>query len=229
MNGEALMVEGDLTNLYQHINPGVVTIWRYDIVGSGHDQSFPTGQGSGFVIDLEGHIITNLHVIDGADEIEVDFPSGLKVWAELMGTDPDSDLAVLKVNVPEKELVPLPLGDSDKVRVGDFVVAIGNPFGLSGSMTIGIISAIGRTLDSENPAPGGGRFAAGDIIQTDAAINPGNSGGPLINMHGEVIGVNRAIRSESFTVRGDIANSGVGFAIPINILRQVVPKIIENG
>jgi len=229
MSGEALMVEGDLTNLYQRINPGVVTIWRYDIVGSGHEQSLPTGQGSGFVIDLEGYIITNLHVIDGADEIEVDFPSGLKVWAELVGTDPDSDLAVLKVNVPEKELVPLPLGDSDKVRVGDFVVAIGNPFGLSGSMTIGIISAIGRTLDSENPAPGGGRFAAGDIIQTDAAINPGNSGGPLINMHGEVIGVNRAIRSESFTVRGDIANSGVGFAIPINILRQVVPKIIENG
>ena len=226
---EVLILEGNLANLYQRVNPGVVTIWMYETLVTANDEIFPTGQGSGFVIDLEGHIVTNQHVIDGANEIEVDFPSGLKAWADLIGTDPDSDLAVLKVDVPEEELVPLQFGDSDEVLVGDFVVAIGNPFGLSGTMTVGIVSAIGRTLESENPAPNGGRFAAGDIIQTDAAINPGNSGGPLINMRGEVIGVNRAIRSESFTVRGNIANSGVGFAIPINILRQVVPKIIETG
>lgn len=228
-SSEVLILEGNLASLYQRVNPGVVTIWRYDTIGTADEESFPTGQGSGFVIDLDGHIITNQHVIAGANEIEVDFPSGFKAWADLVGTDPDADLAVLKVDVPEEELVPLPFGNSDEVLVGDFVVAIGNPFGLSGTMTIGIVSAIGRTLESENPAPNGGVFAAGDIIQTDAAINPGNSGGPLINMHGEVIGVNRAIRSESFTLRGDIANSGVGFAIPINILRQVVPKIIETG
>ena len=228
-HSEVLILESNLANLYQRVNPGVVTIWMYDTIDSDSEGSFPTGQGSGFVIDLEGHIVTNQHVIAGANEIEVNFPSGLKAWADLIGTDLDADLAVLKVDVPEEELVPLPFGNSDEVLVGDFVVAIGNPFGLSGTMTVGIVSAIGRTLESENPAPNGGRFAAGDIIQTDAAINPGNSGGPLINMHGEVIGVNRAIRSESFTVRGDIANSGVGFAIPINILRQVVPKIIETG
>ena len=226
---EVLILEGNLANLYQHVNPGVVAIWIYEALDSANGESFPMGQGSGFVVDLEGHIVTNQHVIAGANEIEVDFPSGLKAWADLIGTDPDSDLAVLKVDVPAEELVPLQLGDSDEVLVGDFVVAIGNPFGLSGTMTVGIVSAIGRTLESENPAPNGGRFAAGDIIQTDAAINPGNSGGPLINMRGEVIGVNRAIRSESFTVSGDIANSGVGFAIPINILKQVVPEIIETG
>ena len=226
---EVLILEGNLANLYQHVNPGVVAIWIYEALDSANGESFPMGQGSGFVVDLEGHIVTNQHVIASANEIEVDFPSGLKAWADLIGTDPDSDLAVLKVDVPAEELVPLQLGDSDEVLVGDFVVAIGNPFGLSGTMTVGIVSAIGRTLESENPAPNGGRFAAGDIIQTDAAINPGNSGGPLINMRGEVIGVNRAIRSESFTVSGDIANSGVGFAIPINILKQVVPEIIETG
>jgi 2-alkenal reductase len=113
--------------------------------------------------------------------------------------------------------------------VGEFVVAIGNPFGLSGSMTVGIVSAVGRTLDSERTAPGGSFFTAGDIIQTDAAINPGNSGGPLINLNGEVVGVNRAIRTESFTVTGDAANSGVGFAIPINIVRRVVPALIKQG
>ena len=226
---EVLILEGNLANLYQHVNPGVVAIWIYEALDSASGESFPMGQGSGFVVDLEGHIVTNQHVIAGANEIEVDFPSGLKAWADLIGTDPDSDLAVLKVDVPAEELVPLQLGDSDEVLVGDFVVAIGNPFGLSGTMTVGIVSAIGRTLESENPAPNGGLFAAGDIIQTDAAINPGNSGGPLINMQGEVIGVNRAIRSESFTVSGDIANSGVGFAIPINILKQVVPEIIETG
>ena len=136
---------------------------------------------------------------------------------------------MLKVDVPADQLVPLPLGDSNQVRVGEMVIAIGNPFGLSGSMTSGIVSAIGRTLDSERAAPGGQPFSSGDIIQTDAAINPGNSGGPLLNLRGEVIGINRAIRTESFTVSGDAASSGVGFAIPINIVKRVVPSLIESG
>jgi 2-alkenal reductase len=189
----------------------------------------PSGQGSGFVIDYDGHIVTNQHVINGADEIQVNFSSGLKAWAELIGSDTDSDLAVLKVDVAQEDLVPLPLSDSDQVRVGDFVVAIGNPFGLSGTMTIGIVSALDRTLASQNVAPGGGIFTSGDIIQTDAAINPGNSGGPLINLRGEVIGVNQAIRTESFTFVGDSVNSGVGFAIPVNTVWQVVTSIIESG
>jgi S1-C subfamily serine protease len=229
-SSSAPLEEGDLISLYESVNPGVVTIWTYtDLGATSSDQVLPTGQGSGFVVSEEGYIVTNQHVVNGADEIEVDFPSGLKVWAELVGTDPDSDLAVLNIDLPKEFLTPLPLGDSDQVRVGEFVIAIGNPFGLSGTMTVGIVSAIGRTLFSENPAPGGSFFSAGDIIQTDAAINPGNSGGPLINLRGEVIGVNRAIRTESFTVTGGAANSGVGFAIPSNIVRQVLPAIIEDG
>lgn len=226
---DVLLPSEDLSSLYQLVSPGVVTIWRFDGMDSPYESYFPSGQGSGFVIDHEGHIITNQHVIDGANEIEVDFPSGLKAWAVLIGTDPDSDLAVLGVDVPKEALSPIPLGDSDLVKVGDFVVAIGNPFGLSGTMTVGIVSALGRTLESGNPAPGGGLFTTGDIIQTDAAINPGNSGGPLINLNGEVIGVNHAIRTESFTITGDSANSGVGFAIPVNTLKQVALAIIERG
>lgn len=222
-------VPGDLVSLYRQVSPGVVTIFIYNEFGSPGNDTNPSGQGSGFIIDEQGHIVTNMHVVAEADQIEVDFLSGAKAWAELIGTDPDSDLAVLKVDVPEEVLAPLPLGDSDSVEVGEFVVAIGNPFGLSGSMTIGIVSAVGRTLDSERTAPGGAFFTAGDIIQTDAAINPGNSGGPLINLDGDVVGVNRAIRTESFTVTGDAANSGVGFAIPVNIIRRVVPSLIQQG
>jgi 2-alkenal reductase len=216
--------------LYDLANPGVVTIWSFENLGDSHSGSIPTGQGSGFVIDQDGYIVTNQHVVDGADEIEIDFVSGVKAWAELVGTDPDSDLALLKVSLPPEQLFPLPLGDSDLVRVGNVVVAIGNPFGLSGTMTVGIVSAIGRSLSSERSAPGINRiFSAGDLIQTDAAINPGNSGGPLLNLAGQVIGINRAIQTESFTVDGSAANSGVGFAVPVNLLRRVVPAIINNG
>ncbi len=214
---------------YHRLSPGVVAILTYADVGAPHDGTVPTGQGTGFVIDSDGHIITNQHVIEGAEEIEVDFPQGMKAWAELLGKDPDSDLAVLHVDLPASSLVPLPLGDSDEVRVGDPVAAIGNPFGLTGTMTVGIVSALGRTLESERLTPGGTAFSAGGIIQTDAAINPGNSGGPLLNDHGEVIGVNRAIRTEAFTVSGDAANSGVGFAIPINIVKRVMPALIQDG
>jgi S1-C subfamily serine protease len=223
-----LLDEINLVELYRQCNPGIVAIWTFSDLGAAYED-VPSGQGSGFVLDRDGHIITNQHVIMDVNEIEVDFPSGYRAWAEVVGTDPDSDLAVLHVDVPAEQLHPLPLGDSNEINVGDFVVAIGNPFGLSGTMTVGIVSAIGRTLASERNAPSGGAFTAGAIIQTDAAINPGNSGGPLLNMRGEVIGINRAIRTESFTLSGDAANSGVGFAIPVNILRRVAPSLIEKG
>lgn len=230
LNQPFLGTASDFSALYELANPGVVTIWSFQDLGDVHSGSIPTGQGSGFVIDHDGYVVTNQHVIDGADQIEIDFVSGAKAWAELIGTDPDSDLAVLKVSLPPEQLFPLQLGDSDQVRVGNVVVAIGNPFGLSGTMTVGIVSAIGRSLSSERAAPGVNRvFSAGDLIQTDAAINPGNSGGPLLNLSGQVIGINRAIQTESFTVDGTAANSGVGFAVPVNLLRRVVPAIINNG
>ncbi|MCJ7566442.1 MAG: trypsin-like peptidase domain-containing protein [Anaerolineales bacterium] len=220
---------GDLTRLYEQVNPGVVTIWVFDESDAPDEVALPIGQGSGFVIDRQGHIITNQHVVAGAAAIEVDFTSGMKSWAELIGVDLDSDLAVLKVDVPDVNLAPLPMGDSDEIKVGEFVVAIGNPFGLRGTMTVGIVSAIGRSLESEHLTPEGIRFSAGDLIQTDAAINPGNSGGPLLNLNGQVIGINRAIQTETFTVEGSASNSGVGFAIPVNILRSVAPAIIRDG
>ena len=222
-------LEANLVELYSQVNQGVVTIFAYTDLGPPHPDDLPAGQGSGFVIDHQGHIVTNQHVVQGATQLEVDFASGHKAWAEVLGVDPDSDLAVLQVSVPPEALVPLPLGDSASVQVGDFVVAIGNPFGLSGSMTVGVVSAIGRVLQSERQTPEGRPFSAGGLIQTDAAINPGNSGGPLLNLQGQVVGVNRAIRTEDFTVTGSAANSGVGFAVPVNILRRVVPSLIEQG
>jgi S1-C subfamily serine protease len=221
------VASSSLSDLYERLNAGVVSILIYP--QGGQTDSLPSAQGSGFVIDTDGHIVTNEHVVEGASDIEIDFPSGQKAFATLIGTDPDSDLAVLKVDVPADVLTPLPLGDSDSIRVGDAVVAIGNPFGLSGTMTTGVVSAVGRTLESEHAAPGGQPFTAGDIIQTDAAINPGNSGGPLINASGEVIGVNRAIRTDSTNATGSPINSGIGFAVPVNIVRRVVPVLIERG
>ena len=207
--------------LFENINPGVVAI-QVLTQSSG-------GLGSGFVIDKEGHILTNYHVIEGFTDLEVDFPSGFKTRGEVIGTDLDSDLAVIKVTAPPEELHPLPLGDSSQLKVGQTVIAIGNPFGLSSSMTTGIISALGRTLDSMHAAPGGATFSAGDIIQTDTAINPGNSGGPLLNLNGEVVGVNRAIRTFNFTSQAEPLNSGIGFAIAINIVKRVVPALIADG
>jgi S1-C subfamily serine protease len=218
---------GSLSELYQKVNGGVVSILIFPAGGA--TDSLPLAQGSGFVIDTDGHIVTNQHVVSDGGDIEVDFPSGEKAYATLVGTDPDSDLAVLKVDVPAGTLTPLPLGDSDQVLVGDTVIAIGNPFGLSGTMTVGVVSAVGRTLESEHAAPGGTPFTAGDIIQTDAAINPGNSGGPLIDQQGDVIGVNRAIRTDSTNAAGSPLNSGIGFAVPINIVRRVVPVLINSG
>lgn len=212
-----------LIEIYNRVSPGVVSIRVFTGAGD--------GQGSGFVIDSQGHIVTNYHVVEGAEEVEIDFASGFKTWGQVIGTDIDSDLAVIVVDAPSEELHPLPLGDADQIQVGQTVIAIGNPFGLYGTMTMGIISSLGRTLDSLRQAPGAGGFffTAGDLIQTDAAINPGNSGGPLLNLRGEVIGVNRAIRTESTTQTGAPLNSGIGFAVSVSLVERVVPVLIEEG
>jgi len=206
-----------LVKLFETVSPGTVAILT--------DQ----GQGSGFVYDAQGHIVTNYHVIEGAKTIEVRFTSGFMSYGTVVGTDLDSDLAIVKVDAPAAELHPLPLGNSDTLKVGQTVVAIGNPFGLDSSMTVGIVSALGRILDSVHNTSTGRPFTAGDIIQTDAAINPGNSGGPLFNINGEVIGINRAIRTESATVSGQPVNSGIGFAVAINIVKRVAPALITDG
>lgn len=216
-----LLDQDALTTLFQNVSPGVVSIQVMTDQGG--------GLGSGFVYDKDGHIITNYHVIEGAADIEVDFPSGFKAFGEVIGTDLDSDIAVLKVEAPESELFPLRLGDSSSLLVGQYVVAIGSPFGLTNSMTVGIVSALGRTLESMRQTASGQNFSAGDLIQTDAAINPGNSGGPLLNLKGEVIGINRAIRTTNFSMTGEPTNTGIGFAISINIVKRVVPELIETG
>ena len=210
-----------LTTLYARVDPGVVSIQVLSQSGG--------SLGSGFVFDKQGHIVTNDHVVEGAQDLEVDFPSGLKVRGTVIGKDTDSDLAVIAVKVPEAALFPLELGDSDQIKVGQSVVAIGNPFGLTGTMTTGIVSARGRTLSSIRQTAEGVPFSAGGLIQTDAAINPGNSGGPLLDLKGRVIGINRAIRTDSTTQSGDPTNSGVGFAVPVNIVKRVVPQLIANG
>jgi 2-alkenal reductase len=211
-----------LVGLYEQISPGVVAIQVLTESGD--------SLGSGFVYDKEGHIVTNYHVVEGVTDLEVDFPSGVKVRGKVIGTDLDSDLAVIKVDVSQDELVPLEMGDPAQIKVGQTVVAIGNPFGYKGSMSIGIVSAVGRTLDSMHQAPGGSSFfTAGEMIQTDTAINPGNSGGPLLNLKGEVVGVNRAIQTDTFSATGTPVNSGVGFAISVGIVRRVVPSLITAG
>ena len=180
--------------------------------------------GSGFVWDKAGHIVTNNHVVDGADKIEVTFQDGTIVAAERVGVDPDSDLAVIKVEVPAEQLHPVEMGASDGLRVGQLAIAIGNPFGLEGTMTVGIISALGRSLPAgELNFSSGPVYRIPDVIQTDAPINPGNSGGVLVNDLGQVIGVTFAIESPAG------ANAGIGFAIPASIVERVVPVLIEKG
>jgi 2-alkenal reductase len=213
--------EDILINLYQQVSPGIVAIQVITDQGG--------NLGSGFVYDSNGYVVTNFHVVEGANRVEVDFMSGYKVYGTVVGTDLDSDLAVIKVEAPTEELHPGVRGDSAGLKVGQTVVAIGNPFGLNGTMTVGIISALGRTLDSAHSTPTGTLFTAGDILQTDAAINPGNSGGPLFNLDGQVIGVNRAIRTTNFTESGEPVNSGIGFAISVNVVKRVVPVLITDG
>ncbi|TDA63352.1 MAG: PDZ domain-containing protein [Chloroflexi bacterium] len=209
-----------LTTLYNAVSPGVVSILVTTADGG--------GVGSGFVYQT-GYVVTNYHVVEGETALEIDFPSGYKARGTVVGSDLDSDLAVIKVDAPDEVFVPLTMGDSDSIAVGQTVVAIGNPFRLSGTMTVGIVSAKGRTLDSLRQSESGNFFTAGDIIQTDASINPGNSGGPLLNLNGEVVGINRAIRTTGTTATGDPVNSGIGFAISGNIVKRVVPVLIEKG
>ncbi len=211
-------------SMYQRVSPGVVAIRVTTSQGG--------ALGSGFVYDTAGHIVTNHHVVDGAigGKVEVDFVTGFKTYGTVVGTDLDSDLAIVKVTAPTSELHPLTLGDSSALKVGQTLVAIGNPFGYDGTMTVGVVSSLGRTLDSEHTAPGGTQpYTAGDLIQTDAAINPGNSGGPLFNMNGEVVGVNRAIQTINSTSTGEPLNSGIGFAVSSNIVKRVSPVLITTG
>jgi S1-C subfamily serine protease len=205
--------------VYGKVSPSVVSIVNLaELQGSGDsDVTIPESQGSGFVWDAQGHIVTNDHVVQGAKEIRVTFSDGVELPAEVVGADPDSDLAVIKVDPALIELAPAEPGAIDEVTVGQRAIAIGNPFGLEGTMTSGIVSAIGRSI----PALTG--FSIPLAIQTDAAINPGNSGGPLLNERGQVIGVNAQIRSDAGV------NSGVGFAIPINIVQRVAPALIRDG
>ena len=184
-----------------------------------NDLLVPTSQGSGFVVDANGNIVTNAHVVHGAEQVEVTFPDGTSRIAEKVGEDLNADLAVLKVDSLPDGVQPLGFGDMGSLAVGQTVVAIGNPFGLEGSLTRGVISALGRNIPALTP------FSIPQSIQTDAAINPGNSGGPLLNMDGEVIGVNAQIETGG-TGR---SNLGVGFAIPVSILRVVIPDLIQNG
>jgi S1-C subfamily serine protease len=204
-----------LESLYHATNPGVVHIMVF-VERRGETGE---GTGSGFVIDEQGHIVTNNHVIAEADRVVVVFYNGFQARAEIIGRDADSDLAIIRVdNLPEGTL-PLPLGDSDAVVPGQRVIAIGSPFGLGSSITSGIVSAVGRTI----PA-GVTMFSIPQAIQTDASINPGNSGGPLLDLQGQVIGVNAMIATG-----GARASAGVGFAIPVNVVRRVAPVLISAG
>ena len=203
-----------LVELFEKSEEGVVKIQvvRNNIPGD-------TGSvGSGFVYDNLGHIITNAHVVDGASKATVTFLDGSQYDAEIIGTDKFTDIAVIKVSEKPRLLHPLQIGDSSQLHVGEPVAAIGNPFGLSGSMTSGIVSQMGRLLPSQDSG-----FSIPDVIQTDAAINPGNSGGPLLNMKGQVVGINTAIQSISG------GNTGIGFAVPSNTAIKIVPSLIEDG
>jgi serine protease Do len=235
--------QGTLENIYSAVSPSVVNIQVVQKVAAGSNNtdsqqlpgfpffSNPQGQqpqdqfqsalGSGFVWDQQGHIVTNNHVVSGADQIQVTFSDGTIVPAKLVGADPDSDLAVIKVDVSADQLHPVTMADSTAIKVGQLAVAIGNPFGLEGSMSTGIISAVGRSLPADETSAQS--YTIPDVIQTDASINPGNSGGVLVDSQGQVLGVTAAIESP---VR---ANAGVGFAIPASIVKNVVPALINDG
>jgi len=221
-----------VNEIYERTAPGVVQITSTarQQIGADPFQFDPSGDplpqapevpalGSGFVIDKAGHIVTNFHVVENADKIRVSFSNRDTVEAELVGTDPSTDLAVLRVEADASALTPLPLGDSDRVRVGDPVVAVGNPFGLDRTATAGIVSALQRLITAPN------QFTIDHVIQTDAPINRGNSGGPLLNARGEVIGVNTQIETGGIGT----GNVGIGFAVPSNTVEDVVAQILQTG
>ena len=220
-------LEEALMDVYDEALPSVVNIrvmksfdigdFSEDGLPEEHPEFFNQGGGSGFVWDEQGHIVTNDHVVSGATEIEVLFANDTRAAAEIIGTDPDSDLAVIKVDLSAGALQPLTLGDSDQMRVGQLAIAIGSPFGQEFTMTSGIVSAVGRLIRGGNAG-----FSIPTAIQTDAPINPGNSGGPLLDRNGEVIGINAQMASRTG------ASSGIGFAIPVNIAKKVVPALISG-
>ena len=233
--GGVTQEEALLTNLYEQLSPSVVHIRVTQKVTQDTPSPFPElpglpglpqmpdefyrrGEGSGFVWDREGHIVTNYHVVEGATIVQVHFFDDTVAEAEVIGLDSQSDIAVIRVDPSATQLRPVTLGDSDAVKVGQLAIAIGNPFGQTWTMTRGIISALGRTIRS-----GSSPFAIPEMIQTDAAINQGNSGGPLLDSGGRVIGVNTMIISPSGV------SAGVGFAVPVNIVKQVVPELIDTG
>ncbi len=212
-----LPAEEVLAELYRRVSPSIVAINIMEPVGNDYEAF--TG-GSGFILDTEGHILTNFHVVDALrrdGRIEVYFTDGTIVRGEVTGFDADSDLAIVKVDLPPEKLIPLPFGDSDQIVVGQTTVAIGSPFGQNWTMTTGIISALDRVITGLN------RYQVGSVIQTDAAINPGNSGGPLLNLRGEVIGVTSQIISQ------ERSNSGVGFAVPSNLANRVAQELLSEG
>jgi S1-C subfamily serine protease len=236
-------IEATLKNIYTRVSPSVVNIrviQKQEVmfptlpeipgfpffnlpVPQGPQEYYSKGLGSGFVWDKEGHIVTNNHVVSGADRISVTFQDGTTVSGKVIGSDPDSDLAVVKVETSAEDLQPVQIADSNQVKVGQLAVAIGNPFGLQGTMTVGFVSALGRLLPADGESAGGSTYSIPDVIQTDAPINPGNSGGVLVDRDGEVIGVTSAIISSTGT------NAGIGFAIPSAIVQKVVPALIKTG
>jgi len=218
-NAAAFALQEQVIAVQQSSAPSVVNVTNRSIAFEMGMQPMPReGSGTGFVYDDEGHIITNFHVIEGADQLMVTLANGQMYEAELIGQDPTDDLAVIRISAGEDLPPALPLADSDRVRVGQFAIAIGNPFGLEQTLTVGAVSALGRIIQS----PLEDRFI-GEAIQTDAAINPGNSGGPLLDLRGQVIGVNSQILSPSR------ANAGIGFAVSSNTVRRAAPSLIERG
>jgi 2-alkenal reductase len=225
---DALLVE-----LYRRASPAVVSVevltMDQEALPEDHPSippiprgpNMPFAQGSGFLFDSQGHIITNNHVVEDANELQVVFADGSSIGAQVVGRDPGSDLAVLKVDQLPDGAAPLSIGDAREIEVGETAIAIGNPFGLQNTLTVGVISGVGRSLIG--PQSMEGTFSIPNVIQTDAAINPGNSGGPLLNVRGEVIGVNTAIRSEN----GIFA--GVGYAVPSSAISRIVPVLIAEG
>jgi len=210
--------EKNNVNIYQKASPSVVNVISTVITRDFFLNAIPReGSGSGSFIDARGHVLTNNHVIRDAKKLEVTLADGSKWPAKLVGTDPDNDLAVIKIDAPADKLKPLPLGDSQRLQVGQKVLAIGNPFGLGLTLTTGIISSLGRNIRSEVGT------MIEDLIQTDASINPGNSGGPLLNSEGEMIGINTAIISPTGT------SVGIGFAIPVNTAKHIIPQLIAKG
>ncbi len=212
-------LEAQIIAVYEFASPSVVNITNRSYIYNRFMGTIPQeGTGSGFVYDDQGHIVTNYHVIEDAEELLVTLADGQEYTAQVVGSDPTNDLAVLHIDAGENLPKPLPLGDSSQLRVGQFVVAIGNPFGLQQTLTTGVVSALGRVIES----PEDNRFI-GEAIQTDAAINPGNSGGPMLDLRGRVMGINSQIISPSG------ASAGIGFAVSSNTARRVIPKLIAQG